>query len=90
MAKFIEIEQDGKVATINPENVILVVPTTLIGLSQIVCVGGAGVTVKGSVQEVTAKLEGKSILALEDLTLALSSEGADPGEVFILDLFNSA
>jgi len=62
MSKFVEIDQDGKTATINPDHVILVLPTTLIGVSQVVAVGGIALQVKGTVQEVTARLEGKSLL----------------------------
>lgn len=63
MTTFIEIEQDGKKAYVNPQHVALVVAAPLIGQSQIILFGGLTATVKGTVQEVLAKLEGRNILA---------------------------
>ena len=64
MTKFVEIEQDGKIATVNTSHLVLILPSTLIGQADLVLANGLKVTVRGSVQEVTAKMEGKFLLDL--------------------------
>ena len=62
--KFIEVEQDGKTATVNPDNVAFVLPNALVNTCNIVTIAGVSVPVAGSVREITAKLEGKALLEL--------------------------
>ena len=56
MTKFVEVEQDGKTATVNPDNVFAVLPNQLINTSNIVSIAGVSLPVKGGVQEITLKL----------------------------------
>ena len=59
MTKFVDINQDGKIGKVNPDNVLLVLPAPLIGETQIVLINGMALNVKGSVSEITDRLEGK-------------------------------
>lgn len=62
--KFVEVEQDGKIAQVNPEYVVMIVPDSLIGVSNLAMTNGMLVKVKGSVSELTARLTGQSLLDL--------------------------
>jgi hypothetical protein len=62
--RFVEVEQDGKKAYVNADQVILAAPSTLINTTTLILAGGTSFTCKGTVEELCSRLEGKDILSL--------------------------
>jgi hypothetical protein len=60
--KLVEIEQDGRIAQVNPEMVAFVLPNPLVGICNLVTAAGVSVTIKGTVQEVAARLTGQTVI----------------------------
>ena len=67
MTRFIEIEQNGQRGYVSADHVALVIPTQIINASALVIDAqpALSITIKGSVDEAVAKLEGKDTLLLE-------------------------
>jgi hypothetical protein len=59
---FVTIDQDGKIGKVNSDHVALILPHALVGQSQIFLANGMGVVLKGTVEEITARLEGKPVM----------------------------
>jgi hypothetical protein len=62
--KLVEIEQDGKIAQVNPDQVAFVLPNPLVGVCNLATAAGVSVTIKGTVQEVTARLTGQTVIGV--------------------------
>jgi hypothetical protein len=67
MTRFVKVEQDGKTGYVNVDHVALVLPTPLIGTSAVIIDANPAlsITIKGSVEQAVARLEGKDTLLLE-------------------------
>ena len=61
---FTRIDQEGKIGKVNSDHVALILPHSLVGQSQLVLANGMVIALKGTVEEITAALEGKSVLEL--------------------------
>jgi len=55
--KLIEVDQDGKIALVNPDHITLVAPTPLVGTSQLILSNGTSFTVKGTVYDLARRVE---------------------------------
>jgi hypothetical protein len=67
MTRFIEIEQNGQRGYVNVDHVALVIPTQIINTSAVIIDAqpALAITIKGSVDEAVARMEGKDTLLLE-------------------------
>jgi len=67
MTRFIEIEQDGKKGYVNVDHVGPRAPDPLVGTSAVIMDANPALslTIKGSVEQAVARLEGKDTLLLE-------------------------
>ena len=61
---FTKIEQDGKTLRVNSNHVVLVAPIALVGQTQLVLINGMALNIKGTVDEISDRLDGKSTLEL--------------------------
>lgn len=59
MSTFVEFQQDGRTAFVNSDNILLVLPSTLINQTDLLLTNGLTVTVSGSANDFVKKSQGK-------------------------------